>query len=70
MNTTPKPRATKKSNGELVGPPPLLSDPVGEGEAEGEAEGVVIEGLASVEEAIFLSKPPYRRLIMLLQQGR
>jgi hypothetical protein len=25
VKTTPKPRATKKSSGELVGPPPLLS---------------------------------------------
>ena len=34
MNTTPNPRATKKSSGELVGPllPPLLLLPVGMGD--------------------------------------
>lgn len=36
MKTTPKPRATKKSKGELVGPPPLswLPPLVDEGMAE------------------------------------
>lgn len=52
MNTTPNPRATKKSKGELVGPPLPPLDPVGEGEAEGEAEGAIMEGTADVEEVI------------------
>lgn len=50
MNTTPKPRATKKSRGELVGPvppppppPPPLFDGVGEGPA------VVVVGEAMIE---------------------
>lgn len=39
VNTTPKPRATKKSRGELVGPlPPLPALPVEVGEDVGETE--------------------------------
>lgn len=35
VKTTPKPRATKKRSGELVGPPPPpLPSPVGEAEGE------------------------------------
>lgn len=38
MNTTPKPKATKKSRGELVGPPPLPLLLAGEGDRVGTAE--------------------------------
>ena len=52
MKTTPKPSATKKSKGELVGPPPpelgAAEDAAGEGVAVG--EGVVVIG---AELAIF-----------------
>ena len=48
MNTTPKPNATKKSKGELVGPPPP-PPPVGIEVAAG-AEVEVIEGVADTDE--------------------
>ena len=58
MKTTPKPKATKNSRGELVGPPPLLWFPLaGELVAAGGADGVVIEGAAELElviSAVFL----------------
>ena len=51
MKTTPKPRATKKSKGELVGPPP--PEPAGEVDAAGGpmevADGLV---LVAAEDAI------------------
>lgn len=47
VNTTPNPRATKNSRGELVGPPPPDPPPPGEVVAEGgavdEVEGMVDE---------------------------
>ena len=44
MNTTPKPRATKKSKGELVGPPPpeLGGDDVAAGGTMALLEGTVV----------------------------
>lgn len=51
MKTTPKPSATKKSKGELVGPPPpeLAGDDVAVGAAEALVGGIV----DVAEEAIF-----------------
>lgn len=51
MNTTPKPSATKKSKGELVGPPPPeLADDVAAGGIVVVLEGKVV---GAAEEAIF-----------------
>lgn len=52
MNTTPKPSATKKSKGELVGPPPpeLVTDDVAAGGATVVLEGNVV---GAAELAIF-----------------
>lgn len=46
VKTTPKPNATKKSNGELVGPPLLLPEPPSDVLAAG---GAVIEAVGSDE---------------------
>lgn len=53
MKTTPKPRATKKSKGELVGPPPpeLGGDVDAAGGAMVVGEGMV---LVAAEDAIFV----------------
>ena len=52
MKTTPKPRATKKSKGELVGPPPpeLAGDVDAAGGPMEVADGMV---LVAAEDAIF-----------------
>ena len=42
MNTTPKPKATKKSSGELVGPPPPPPPPPPD-------DGVGTGGVSAVE---------------------
>ena len=48
VNTTPKPRATKNSKGELVGPPPPPLPPAGDVDAAGGAGGLVEEGAMDV----------------------
>lgn len=61
MNTTPKPSATKNSNGELVGPPPLLFCCVEVGEAV--AEVVVADEEVCVSEDIVAAGvecPPFK----------
>ena len=47
MKTTPKPRATKKSNGELVGPPPPPELACDVDAAEGPME--VVDGMVLVD---------------------
>lgn len=56
MKTTPNPKATKNSNGELVGPPPpppppLLLPPLVDAAADGVLE--VVDGV-SVRAAVFV----------------
>ena len=50
MKTTPKPNATKKSKGELVGPPPPELEPV---VVAAGAEMAVDEGVVDAGVAIF-----------------
>ena len=56
MKTTPKPRATKKSKGELVGPPPpeLAGDVVAAGEPVEVADGMVlVDGEDAILETVW-----------------
>ena len=65
VKTTPKPRATKNSKGELVGPPPL-PPPGGDVEAAGGAGGAVVEGDRAVVVDMFaLSKEGQRGVIVI-----
>ena len=54
MNTTPKPSATKKSKGELVGPPPpeLGTDDVAAGGATAVLEGVDVTAEVAIVAAV------------------
>lgn len=62
VNTTPNPNATKKSNGELVGPPPpLLPPPLGGAEVTAGLGETELPGTpVSVVEVIMASWRPDR----------